>query len=542
MTNGDTFRRACAAVIGRVGEHELVACPGHRHVAQPPLLGERPLGRRWLAATETGRQRERLATTVAGEPPGDEPRQEDDREFEALRLVHGQDGDRIDVRVEVRGRRVVARVDERLEVPRHEHRPIVDEQRRLGTDDVEEPRHVGEPVLGASVRRRGQARHESAVAEERVEHLARRPFVRQRRVAAEVDHQAMDGLPTRRRDAQEPRLAVELLDDGPDGPVPAPGRIDDRRQVLPSERVWLDRRQGVEIDARLRIGDRPQEGHQQPDLGTRVQPGRTGEPPRDAGEVEGPQDRIGMPVGADEDRVVARRRPIADPPGDVGGDPVRFLRSGRERLETDRGGRRAGPLRPQALGHADPDLEAIRVVEADESMGGVEDGRQRSVVAAQDDRARTPIAGLEVEDVVDGGAAEGIDGLVVVPHHRHVAVRLREQRHELGLCPVRVLELVHEDVAEASGDRGPNGRRPANEAQSERDLVAEIDEAVLGEQALVGRVRRGELGLASRLLGDGVGRVAIAVGRRVAGRRQRLADPCRLDRDTLGVLRVRRRG
>ena len=52
--------------------------------------------------------------------------------------------------------------------------------------------------------------------------------------------------------------------------------------------------------------------------------------------------RIGSAAAfvADEDGEVARRAPRVDPPGDVGGDPVRLLRAGGERLVADRGGAR----------------------------------------------------------------------------------------------------------------------------------------------------------------------------------------------------------
>jgi hypothetical protein len=40
---------------------------------------------------------------------------------------------------------------------------------------------------------------------------------------------------------------------------------------------------------------------------------------------------------------------------------------------------------------------------------------------------------MELEDVLDRGAAERVDRLVVVPDDRDVAVRGGQGRHELGL-------------------------------------------------------------------------------------------------------------
>ena len=129
----------------------------------------------------------------------------------------------------------------------------------------------------------------------------------------------------------------------------------------------------------------------------------------------------------------------------------------------------------------------------------------RSVVAPQDDRPRTPVAGLEVEDVVDRGAPEGIDRLVVVADDRHVAMPLGEQPDELRLRPVRVLELVDEDVPEAGLDPLASLGRLADEPERQRDLVAEVDEAVGREQVLVARVGPGELELPARRFRQGLG-------------------------------------
>ncbi len=95
-------------------------------------------------------------------------------------------------------------------------------------------------------------------------------------------------------------------------------------------------------------------------------------------------------------------------------------------------------------------------------------GSARAVVAAQDDDPGVPVALPELEDVADRGAAELVDRLVVVAHDRHVAVRLGEQRDQLRLRAVRVLELVHEHVPEARLDALARRRRLAQQPQRER--------------------------------------------------------------------------
>ena len=212
-----------------------------------------------------------------------------------------------------------------------------------------------------------------------------------------------------------------------------------------------------------------------------------------------------MSIRADEDRVVARRGPGLDAPPDLGRDPVGLLRARCEDLEADRGRRRGGPLRSEPLDDARPDFEPVGVVEPDEPVGGVQDRRERPIVAAQDDGPRPQVAVAELEDVVHRRTAERVDRLVVVADDRDVAMALCEDGDQFGLRPVRVLELVDEDVAEPPRDGRSRCRRRANQAQRECDLVAEVDAAAGREKALVRRVGAGQLRLAGGFLRRAVG-------------------------------------
>ena len=212
-----------------------------------------------------------------------------------------------------------------------------------------------------------------------------------------------------------------------------------------------------------------------------------------------------MAVRPDEDRVVAGRRPGLDPAPDLRRDPVGLLGAGPEDLEPDRRRGRRDALRPKALDDPRPDLESVRVVEPDEPIGRVEDRTERAVVPPQHDGPCPEIAILEGEDVVHRGAPERVDRLVVVADDGHVPMLVGERRDELGLGPVRVLELVDEDVPEPARDLAPCRGRGADEAQRQRDLVAEVDAAGRGHQVLVGRVGPGQLGLPAGILLGGVG-------------------------------------
>ena len=61
----------------------------------------------------------------------------------------------------------------------------------------------------------------------------------------------------------------------------------------------------------------------------------------------------------------------------------------------------APPLRDELLVDARPDLEAVRVVVADEPVRGVEDRPARAVVPAQHDDPGRLVAFAELEDVAD---------------------------------------------------------------------------------------------------------------------------------------------
>ncbi len=204
---------------------------------------------------------------------------------------------------------------------------------------------------------------------------------------------------------------------------------------------------------------------------------------------------------------------LADPARDVRRDPVGLLGARRERLVADRRRVVAAPLRVEPLDDPRAGLQPVRVVVTDEAVGGLEDRRPRPVVLPEDDDARLAIALAELEDVADRGAAELVDRLVVVAHHRDVAVPLGDQGDELRLGPVGVLELVHEHVLEPPLHRVARGRRLAQQPERERHLVPEVDRAVRREEGLVAGIGTGELGLAAGVLREGRHGVAIRLGR-----------------------------
>ncbi len=98
-------------------------------------------------------------------------------------------------------------------------------------------------------------------------------------------------------------------------------------------------------------------------------------------------------------------------------------------------------VRPQRL------LLAAAVV-GDDGVRGGQDRLSRAIVLLELDHVRLLEVPLEVEDVADVGAAEGVDRLIVVADDAEVAVVPGDELEPPILRAVGVLVLVDEDVPE----------------------------------------------------------------------------------------------
>ena len=58
----------------------------------------------------------------------------------------------------------------------------------------------------------------------------------------------------------------------------------------------------------------------------------------------------------------------------------------------------------------------------------------------------------ELEDIAHGGTPKTIDRLGIVTDGHNVVVRMRQQTHDFGLEPVRILILIDHDVAIGMGE------------------------------------------------------------------------------------------
>ncbi len=160
----------------------------------------------------------------------------------------------------------------------------------------------------------------------------------------------------------------------------------------------------------------------------------------------------------------------------------------------------------------------------DERVGGRHDGARGAVVARERAHLGAGKALLEVEDVAHGGGAEAVDGLRVVADAGDAGAVGAQQRDDVRLQGVGVLELVDQHVVEAlahAGAAGRVGEQPAPEQQ--QVVVVEHLLLLLGvgvareelRQALLGRQAPGEGGvqhLVQRQLRVDAARVHVEAG------------------------------
>ncbi len=109
----------------------------------------------------------------------------------------------------------------------------------------------------------------------------------------------------------------------------------------------------------------------------------------------------------------------------------------------------------------------------DDRVGRGQDRRTRAVVARERDHAGVGEPRLEVEDVAHGGRPEAVDRLRVVADTRHAAAVGAQERDDLGLQSVGVLELVDEHMVEALAHAG-TGLRVCEHAVPEQEQVVVV--------------------------------------------------------------------
>ena len=114
--------------------------------------------------------------------------------------------------------------------------------------------------------------------------------------------------------------------------------------------------------------------------------------------------------------------------------------------------------------------------------------RRRAVVRLEGDDPRAREVLVEVEDVLDLGAAPAVDRLVLVADGAERLRALAEELDEGVLRGVRVLVLVDQEVPDPAALLGEHRGIPGQQAHRARDEVVEVEGARGRELLLVERV------------------------------------------------------
>ena len=171
-----------------------------------------------------------------------------------------------------------------------------------------------------------------------------------------------------------------------------------------------------------------------------------------------------------EDGDLAPREAVARERLDLLRHPVRFVAVGLRLVDAQR--LALARRRPQVLAEPAP-------VVRDERVRGVQDVAVRAVVLFQPDHVPDLELALEVGHVADVRAAEPVDRLVVVAHREEGILLPGEELQPLVLQPVRVLELVDEDVPEARLIVSAQHLVPLQELVAAQQQLGEVGDALL---------------------------------------------------------------
>ncbi len=211
------------------------------------------------------------------------------------------------------------------------------------------------------------------------------------------------------------------------------------------------------------------------DLGPGEEPFAAAHEVGDAGLGEGVLERLGLGVGAVEDRDLGRGGPRVEPPphrlGDRGG-----LR-GVVCVCTQRGGRPGLSLRDE--------LAPLPTRPGEHPVGEVDDLGGAAVVAGEVDDPGRRVRPGEPHEVARGGAGEAVDRLRGVADDAHVVPLPHPQVEQPLLHGVDVLVLVDDEVPVLSADLPGDLLGLDEDAHHEEEDVLEVDHAPGGLGVLV---------------------------------------------------------
>ncbi len=121
-------------------------------------------------------------------------------------------------------------------------------------------------------------------------------------------------------------------------------------------------------------------------------------------------------------------------------------------------------------------LFELTLVVLDGGVGKGEDRRCRSVVGLETEDVAALVALRETQNIVEVGAAEGVDGLGIVTDDHDVALGPEHGVDDVGLEPIGVLVLVDQDVGVARGEPAPDIGIALEKQQPVEQKIIEIHE------------------------------------------------------------------
>ena len=270
-----------------------------------------------------------------------------------------------------------------------------------------------------------------------------------------------------------PNGAAQLLRLGQQQP---PGRLADAARRLvqyPQERQVV-----------ARVPEQAQIGHQVLDLGALVEAHAADQLVGQAAPHHLLFESARLGVGAHQDGGLRQRRVRQLLEG--GHQPARLVALVAAAVELWR--LATLELGPQPLG-------AAPLVVLDKRRGGVENRLRRAVVALQLPHRGTLEVALELEYVVQLGAAPAVDALVLVAHRGEVAVVADHLVNQPHLGVVGVLELVDQQVGDAAAQALAHLLFFVEQPHGEAQHVVEVDRRGVAQQGLVATVDRRHLAL-----------------------------------------------
>ena len=307
--------RAAGAVVGGRGQDQLVLGPGHGHVEEPPLLVDVAVAAGQLFLHELGGQAQRVAPpSAAGTSARLQPTRKTTGNSRPLALCTVSTCTASSSRSASAIAGVVAGLAQEVEVGDEGGDAVVLGHVAVGLHGLEELRDVLDLGLGGGAALAGQARRAppSAGGSRRAPRrcAAAAPPRRPRR-------DRRGGAPPPR--AWRPPTPIRSSLSGSARSTSRSGRRLAARVLVEPQKidlghpVDLGRAEVEERDRVVGAREHAEERDEQPDLFARVEPTAAAEAMRDALDVQGAEEGLGVAVAAHQDGHVARTRALLDP-------------------------------------------------------------------------------------------------------------------------------------------------------------------------------------------------------------------------------------